>query len=143
MRKVKLPFSVYVLVCIICLFIGSCSSQKKIIMVKNKTKDISSSKGKYSISVPIVIKKFVKKNGEVTEQKEFYIQRSIQDYYIKFCESKISREDLETKLATMNKEIKVVTLEVEFRNGHWDICDSNLEQQSRIGEYVIIHRIIE
>ncbi|QHI39343.1 hypothetical protein IMCC3317_47530 [Kordia antarctica] len=143
MRKVKLPFSVCILVCIIFLVTESCVHQKKIVMAKNKTKDVSSSKGKYMISVPIVIKNFVKKNGEITKQTEIYIRRSIQDYYIKFCESNISREDLETKLATIAKEIKVVTLEVEFRDGHWDSCDGNLEQQSRMGAYVIIHRMVE
>jgi hypothetical protein len=112
-------------------------------MSKNKTKDISSSEGKHIISVPVVIKNFVKKNGEMTTHKEFYIRRSIQDYYIKFCESKISRDDLENHLATMDNEIKIVTLEVEFLDGYWDICDDDFEQQSRMGAYVIIHRIIE
>ncbi|MBC8756458.1 hypothetical protein H2O64_17420 [Kordia sp. YSTF-M3] len=72
-----------------------------------------------------------------------YIRRSIQDYYIKFCESKISSEDLENYLSTMDTEIKVATLEVEFLDGYWDICDGDFEQQSRISSYVIIHRIVE
>lgn len=143
MRKVKLKYGLCIATCIICLFIWSCSSQKKVIMSKNKTKDISSSEGKYIISAPIVIKNFVKKNGELTKHEEFYIRRSIQDYYIKFCESKISREDIENHLATMDKEIKVATLEVEFLDGYWDICDDDFEQQSRMGAYVIIHRIVE
>ena len=143
MRKLKPKYGLCILACIICLFTGCCLSQKKVIMSKNKTKDISSSKGKYIISVPIVIKNFVKKNGETTKHEEIYIRRSIQDYYIKFCESKISREDLENHLSTMDTEIKIATLEVEFLDGYWDICDGDLEQQSRMGAYVIIHRIIE
>jgi len=143
MRKVKLKYGLCVLACMAFLFMGSCSSQKKVIMAKNKTKDISSGKRKYIISVPVVTKNFVKKNGDTTEHKELYIRRSIQDYYIKFCESKISSEDLENHLATIDREIKVVTLEVEFLDGHWDICDGNFEQQSRIGEYVIIYRIVK
>ncbi|MGH1386621.1 hypothetical protein [Kordia sp.] len=141
MRKVK--FGLCILACIICLFTWSCLSQKKVIMTTNKTKDISSSEGKYIISSPVVIKSFVKKNGEKTSHKEMYLRRSIQDYYIKFCESKISSEDLENHLSTIDKEIKTATLEVEFLDGYWDICDDDFEQQSRMGAYVIIHRIIE
>ena len=61
---------------------------------------------------------------------DLYIERSVQDYFIKFCESKVSREELETHLSTKNTEIKVATLEVEFLDGSWDICDGNFEQQS-------------
>ena len=112
-------------------------------MDHNKTKDESTGNGKYIISAPVIFKQFVKKNGETTDQTEMYIERSIQDYYIKFCESNISREDLENHLSKIDKEIKVATLEVEFLDGYWDICDGNFQQQSRIGQYVIIHRIIK
>lgn len=143
MKKVKLKYSVYIITCIICLFTYSCLSQKKESMPNNKTKDTASSDGKYIISVPVIRKSFVKKNGESTTQKEFYIRRSIQDYYIKFCESKVRREDLENRLSTIKSEIKIVTLEVEFLDGHWDICNDNFEQQSRVGAYVIIHSIVK
>ena len=138
----KYIYSLYLFICIICLFTSSCANQKDTNMMNNKAKDTSTGTGKYIISAPVIIKDFVKKNGEITLQKEIYIQRSIQDYYIKFCESKISREDLKKHLSNL-EDIKVVTLEVEFIDGYWDICDDNLEQQSRIGEYVIIHRIIK
>lgn len=121
----------------------SCASLKDATSSSMKTKDISSGGERQIISAPVVEKEFVKKNGVTTGHKEFYIQRSIQDYFIKFCESKISRKDLEDYLSTMTREIKTATLEVEFLDGSWDICDGNMNQQSRIGEYVIIHRIIE
>ncbi len=94
------------------------------------------------VSAPVVEKAFVRKNGAPTDQVELYLQRSIQDYFIKFCESAVSREALEAHLQTIDSPIKSVTLEVEFKEGSWDICDENFEQQSRIGEYVIIHRIV-
>jgi len=112
-------------------------------MKKNKENDTSTDVGKYIITAPVVFKKFVKKSGEVTKHEEIYIQHSIQDYYIKFCESKISREELENHLSNIDELFKVATLEVEFLDGHWDICDDNLDQQSRIGKYVIIHRIMK
>ena len=142
MKIIKQKYGLCLLTCIICLFTWPCLGQKKANMSKNKTKDISTGERKLIISTPVVIKNFVEKNAELTEHQEMYLQRSVQDYYIKFCESKISREDLENHLSSMDKEIKISTLEVEFLDGYWDICDDNFEQQSRKGEYVIIHRII-
>ena len=151
MKKIKQKYSLCILICISCLFTWSCSSPKKanilspkkVNMSMKKTKDISTGKSKYIISAPVVFKRFVKKNGELTKRQDIYIQRSIQDYFIKFCESKISREDLENHLSTMGGEIKTATLEIEFLDGDWDACDDNFEQQSRVGEYVIIHRIVK
>ena len=111
-------------------------------MSKNKTKDESSGDQKYIISAPLVVKYFRKKNGELTDRKELYIRRSIQDYFIKLCESKVSFEDLESYLPETEEEIKVVKLEVEFREGNWDSCDEDEESQSRVGEYVVVHQII-
>ncbi len=143
MNKLNQKYGLWILTYVIFISTSFCSGQKKVNMSKNKTKYAATNREKHIISSPIVTKNFVKKNGEVTTNKEFYIQRSTQDYYIKFCESKISREELEKHLATINGFIKTVTMEVEFLDGYWDICDSNYEQQSRKGEYVIIHRIIK
>lgn len=120
----------------------SCVAQRKTV-VQNKAEDISTGDRKYIISAPIIIKDFVKKNGKVTQYKEIYIERSTQDYFIKFCESKISRDELEDHLSKIIGEIKTVTIEIEFRDGYWDICDGDNMQQSRMGEYVIIHRVIK
>ena len=91
MKRIKQKYGLCILTCIICLFTWSCSSQKKANMSKNKTKDISTGEGKYIISTPVVIKNFVKKNGAVTKHQEIYLQRSVQDYYIKFCENSFYR----------------------------------------------------
>jgi hypothetical protein len=112
-------------------------------MQKKKTADVSTGDKKVMVSAPLVLKSFVKKNGERTDLKEWYIQRSIQDYFIKFCESKVSREELEAYLTKQGSPLNIATLEVEFRKGEWDICEENELMQSRIGEYVIIHRIIQ
>lgn len=112
-------------------------------MKKNKVEDSSTGENKFILTAPIVSKSLFKKNGVPTGGKEWYLQRSIQDYYIKFCESNIQREELEQHLAKQTGLIQTLTLEVELREGHWDICDDNFMQQSRIGEYMIIHRIID
>lgn len=111
-------------------------------MIKNKTQDISSGNEKYIITAPIVFKNFTKKNAETTDILEMYLQRSTQDYYIKFCESIVTRKQLEERLSQVKGAIKALKLEVEFREGNWDICDENELQQSRVGKYVIIHQIL-
>lgn len=98
---------------------------------------------KVIVTAPLVLKSFVKKNGELTDLKEWYIQRSIQDYFIKFCESKITRKELEDYLAQQGNPLNTAKLEIEFREGNWDICDDNELMQSRVGEYVIVHRIVQ
>lgn len=138
MRQTKF----FYLVMVFCMSTISCSGQKTGNMNKSKTTDPSSGDGKYIISAPIVTKSFVKKNGQPTDRKEYYIQRSIQDYFIKFCESEINIEDMEVELARSNSFIKTLKLEIEYRSGEWDVCDEHIDQQSRVGEYVVVHRII-
>lgn len=143
MRNIRHKSNLLLLSVLFVFCITSCAVQKKGNMKKNKVENTSTGKGKYIITTPIVSKNFVKKNGEITNKKEFYVQQSIQDYFIKFCESEIEREDLENCLSNITGEIKTVTVEVELRNGFWDICDENFKSQSRMGEYIIIHRIME
>lgn len=126
-----------------CLCAVSCTSPSKQPMRKDKTADISSGMDKVIVTAPLVLKSFVKKNGELTDLKEWYIQRSIQDYFIKFCESKITRKELEDYLAQQGNPLNTAKLEIEFREGNWDICDDNELMQSRVGEYVIVHRIVQ
>lgn len=100
---------------------------------------------KIVVTAPIVQKNFMKKNGQATDLVEYYLRQSIQDYFIKFCESQVSRTTLEAYLESQKEElIPTVTLEVEILEGYWDICPEDpVEMQSRIGKYVIIHRIVE
>ncbi len=95
------------------------------------------------IKAPIVKKNFVNKAGKTTDHVEYYIRQSIQDYYIKFCESNVSIKELNEKLENIEGDIKALQLEVEFREGEWDICDGNHEIQSRIGEYAVILKILK
>lgn len=132
-------FKQYILFLIFIYFNSSCISQNVNTMKKNKV----DKNGKAIITAPVVVKNFIKKNGQPTGIKEFYVRRSVQDYFIKFCESNISKEDLEKHLEKSNDLIKTLTLEVEFEEGSWDICDGNYEQQSRIGKYIVIHRVID
>ena len=125
------------------LFFGSCSTPKEGIDSGLKTPDETTERGTYIITAPIVYKNAISKRNEVMELKDVYIQRSIQDYYIKFCESMINRNELEEHLNKISGDIKALTLEVQFREGEWDICEGDPIMQSRIGQYVIIYRVID
>ncbi len=123
----------------------SCSTYKETLS-KPKTKDIITNAKKQIITAPVIIKNFTKKNGEITSKKDIYIRRSIKDYFIKFCESDITQKQLENHLSKIKEDIKTITLEVEFLKGYWT-CYSNTSiatmPQSRMGDYVIIYRIIK
>ncbi len=134
---------------IVIFFLASCSKQKQMTELLVKTPDEKTEKGAYIISAPIVKKNFVNKAGRVTDHTEYYIMRSAQDYFIKICESNITSEDLE-KLFHNNSnnseslfEGVSITMEVEFRNGEWDICDENHEAESRVGAYAVILKILK
>ena len=118
-------------------FLVSCSPKEEAAKAsKNKTMD-----GEV-ISAPIVSKPFVNKVGKASDFEEYYIQRSVQDYFIKFCESNVTKEELEKKLDEQGSSlIKSLTMEVEFREGEWDQCDEDYQVQSRIGKYVVILKI--
>ncbi|MFP5471703.1 MAG: hypothetical protein ACLGGV_08900 [Bacteroidia bacterium] len=125
--------------------VTSCASTKKsnteTLPIKEKQADEKVGENRYIITAPLVKKNFVKKNGEEMPHTEWYVQRSIQDYFIKFCESDITRNQLEEALAKNSSQS--LTMEVEFKDGSWDICDGNHIQQTRIGKYMVIHKIIE
>lgn len=112
--------------------------------IRNKTGDVSSGEGKYIIVAPIVKKAFVNKAGKATGGEELFIRRSVQDYFIKFCEGHVTRADLEKALIVKEGvEYPNVKLEIEIKEGNWDICEGDpLHSQSRIGEYMVIHRIL-
>ena len=83
----------------------------------------------------VVEKAFVNKGGKSSDFKELYLRCSIQDYYIKFCESKVS-------LKKMKKYIeKGLTVTYEVKEGEWDICEGEPEMQSRIGAYAVVLKI--
>ena len=133
----------------LCLFalstslLFSCSTSKEKTSQQNNVSDKNPAEKPYLITAPIVKKQFVNKAGRTTDHVEYYIQQSIQDYFIKFCESNVSIKELNEKLENIEGDIKALQLEVEMREGDWDICDGNHEIQSRIGEYMVILKILE
>ena len=107
-----------------------------------KRADQKSGENRVIITAEIVEKSFVNKAGKVSDKKEFYVRRSIQDYFIKFCESKVSADALRTAWEKETGFIKTLRMEVEFRKGNWDDCgEEEFEVQSRVGEYLVLHKL--
>ena len=89
-----------------------------------------------SMTGHIVEKPFVNKVNQPTGVMELYFRASIQDYFIKFCESELTREELEPFID------KAVTVNADVVDGEWDNCDGIDMQQSRMGRYMIIKKLL-
>lgn len=122
------------------ILLTACGSSK--VQPGMKTPDVPTENGTFIISAELIEKQFELKNSKISDYEEWYVRRSVQDYFIKFCESKVTREELEKALSKHKGSIKTLTLEVEFKEGFWDSCTDELVQ-SRTGEYVVIHRVVE
>jgi len=121
------------IITIIGFIILGCSSSKT-----EQVSIIREKKAESFYSCELIEKEFENKIGKPGGFKELYLRCSVQDYFIKICESKVTAEQLKKYL---NNGIKV---EMEIKNGSWDICEYTLEpQQSRIGAYVVITKIID
>lgn len=133
--KIKLNMSYKFLFILTLGFVFSCSTSDKSINMSNTEKV----EGKWErVSVPIVEKPRDLKSGKETSEVDYYIRRSIADYYIKFCESEVTKEDF---LVEYNKTdddfIRTMQIEIQLKSGELDKCDDS-PVQSRIGEYVIV-----
>lgn len=118
---------------LIILFLISCKTPKTT-STALKVKDPNSP---YT-SCLLVEKEFVNKGGKITEYKELYLQCSIQDYFIKICESNVTLEELKPYI---NSGIKI---KMEIKDGMWDHCsDDPAYAQSRMGTYVVIKEIVK
>jgi len=107
--------------------------QKDISTTKNKT---VSNSDKFILSGQIVEHAYIKKNGKATNKQELYFRASIQDYYIKFCESGVSETDIKPYLN------KTITVDAEIINGEWDNCSDSVQNvQSRTGNYMVIKAV--
>jgi hypothetical protein len=128
------------------LFIG-CGTRNKMQSGEsepgNKVPDPKgSTENSFVVSGPVAEKKRVIK-GEVQEETDYFLERSVQDYFIKFCESKVTRAEFESYLKKQKSTIKTIKADIEYREGEWDSCDEPGKAASRTGAYVIILSLIE
>jgi len=109
----------------------------------SKQPDKINESGQYVITCEIVSKPYDGTQADLKSHTEYYLRRSIQDYFIKFCESSIEQSDIEQFLKSKENDlIKIITVEVEFKNGLFDECKNNSQIESRIGDYVVLKRIL-
>lgn len=119
----------------ISLLLVSCFNPNK----KQLQKEDSMAKHQ-TLNGQIVKKEFINKAGKGSGFYEYYLRCSIQDYFIKFCESDITKKDID---ALNLGEFDGISVEAEILDGTWDICPEDpQEMQSRIGKYVVIYKIL-
>ncbi|MCB0409599.1 MAG: hypothetical protein KDD29_05230, partial [Flavobacteriales bacterium] len=82
------PFFLFLLISF--LIVSSCKNTQT-------TNDLPLSEKKPSkyTTCQLVEKEFINKGGKITEYKELYLRCSIQDYFIKICEGKVTLKELE------------------------------------------------
>lgn len=115
-------------------------------MHKNKTADIKTEHGTYIITAEIVTNDFEIPPSVTNTEKlqDYFIRRSVQDYFIKFCEGNVTVNELDAALSKQKSNIKNLKMEVAFKEGMWDVCDEKeAHQQSRDGKYVILLKIFD
>lgn len=118
------------------IFLNSCAIKKNSL---NKTAKITENGQIWRGQ--IVSKTFVSKGGKVTESRDLYFRLSVKDYFIKFCESDVTFEQIEPFINN-EFEIKRVSLEIEFKEGEWDNCKEPGYVQSRTGPYIVIKKVL-
>ena len=89
-----------------------------------------------NVSCIVVEKGFINKQMKASDHTGYYMRCSVQDYFIKFCESEVSKKSLEPLLE------KSITVDMEIYEGEWDSCPSDsLPVQSRTGYYAVIKNV--
>jgi hypothetical protein len=134
--------SILLLTFLLLSILFSCGSSGKIENVKSSEEAKNMIGKSYFITARIAEKTRIIK-GETQAKSNFFLERSIQDYFIKFCESNVSRAELESYMENQRASIKILHAEVEYREGEWDRCEEMGKVATRKGAYIIILRLLE
>lgn|GEM_PF-1425211 len=138
------PIHYWLSIVLYCFLNMACHNSKTITVVPHtKIRNEKTVTQTYIIYAPIVLKDFYKKVGQKKDPvQEHYIQHSAQDYFIKFCEGKVTKSELETALSKQKGHIKTLKMEVSFRDGTWDNCGEAIPYAAtRTGRYAVIMKI--
>jgi hypothetical protein len=116
------------------LVIAACGTTKQSNMNKTPNQDTNTLTGQ------IVKEEFSDKGGRSSGVYEYYLRCSVQDYFIKFCESTVTKKEID---ALKLGEFDTIKVEAKIIDGNWDICPNDPDlMQSRVGEYVVIYKIV-
>ncbi len=112
------------LISIVCIV--SCNSPKNGSTIDNKKE----------VKAEVVQEQFTNKGGrDIDGVYDYFLKYENKKMFIKFMDSDITFEQIEPFIG------KKATFEISERQGLWDTNDP--EVQSRVGEYVVIWKIIE
>jgi len=127
----------FVICSISLLFLLGCSNHKALTVKTNTNNNQSMNQ---TLTGQIIKKELIKANGEKSGHFDLYLRCSIQDYFIKFCESSITKEDIE---ALNLGQFDAISVDAEIKHGEWDVCHGLGTDviPTRIGNYVVIYKM--
>ena len=135
-------FAFQYLVLLLFAVISACSSTKNQHSMDTPKAEIYNKKADGILRGEIVLKAYENKNGKINrEVQEYYLRCSADDYFIKFCECKVSKEDI-IAYYHVQKQIYPIAVKAKILTGEWDSCDTTERVQSRTGKYVQILEIV-
>lgn len=138
MKNLAFPYLVLLLFAII----TACSSTKNQHSMYKSKAEIYNKKADGILRCEIILKAYENKNGKISrEVQEYYLRCSADDYFIKFCECKVSKEDIIAHYHPQ-KLINPIAVKAKILTGEWDSCDTTERVQSRTGKYVQILEIV-
>ena len=120
----------------------ACHSTKNQHRMDTPKSEIYNKKTDGILRCEIILKAYENKNGKIIrEVQEYYLRCSADDYFIKFCECKVSKDDI---IAHFNSQklINPIAVKAKILSGEWDSCDTTERVQSRTGKYVQILEIV-
>lgn len=116
---------------VLSMFLGSCVETKDIVDQDTDAKMEVSNSG--TTTCQLIEKPLTTRGADIME---LYLRCSVQDYFIKICESNVTEDELRKHLN------EGITVEMEIKEGELDKCEGDDEVQSRIGIYVTISKVI-
>ncbi|MEM0968308.1 MAG: hypothetical protein AAF191_10860 [Verrucomicrobiota bacterium] len=120
---------------IACALLVSCTAENQQPKAPNsmEKRPETSNRGVPIYTGHLVEKPFMNKAGKVFEHSELYLRLSMGDYFIKFTESNVTRDEL------LPHRNKVISVEGEIRDGEWDSAPGEEGLvQSRVGDYLAV-----
>lgn len=114
------------------------SNMKKILILLLVLCSFYSTSQEFSSDKATIVKEqFINKGGKATNQVVYYHKDGKEQYFIKFCESNLTRKSVDKFI---DEKFHVA---YKLTEGLWDICeDDPAYAQSRTGKYVVIRKII-
>jgi hypothetical protein len=140
-QKKRKKMKKYIFIVLSITLLVACGTTKETTTTTTTTemnKEVNQNKN--TLTGQIVKKEVLNNEGNSTGVYEYYLRCSVQDYFIKFCESSVTTADID---ALKLSEFDAISVKAEIKDGALDLCpDEPIESVSRIGKYVVIYEIL-